>query len=94
MAEEKHYPECEKIQAVREQSQTIGDFLGWLGREKKYELVKWRNIDPNDPDNMLDETEKFQPVHYGMEELLAEYFKIDLKKAEAEREEMIKSLQS
>ena len=35
------YPEHEKLQAVNEKSQAIGEFLDWLRDEKRVQLVTW-----------------------------------------------------
>lgn len=36
------YPEHEKLDEIKDQSQAIGEFLEWLGREKSIELCEWR----------------------------------------------------
>jgi hypothetical protein len=72
-------PECEKLVKVAKDSQKIGDFLEWLFGEKNYTLGKWHG-------------DYLRPVHERIEELLAEYFGIDLSKVETERREMLKAL--
>lgn len=74
------YPECEKLLAVRDKSSAISEFLEWC-EENSIVLRQWRN-------------DEFCPEMLGRshEELLAEYFGIDLKKVEVERREMLAAL--
>ena len=66
-------PELEKMQAVRDDSQKIGEFLGWLSG-KDIEL------------SIYDEgAEEICPITQTPEQLLADYFEIDLAKCERER---------
>jgi hypothetical protein len=92
----KTYPECEKLKAVHEKSQTIGEFLEWLEGEKGVTLAKGHEHDEDcdgGPDNKCPiGTDSLYPLHYHTEQLLAEYFKIDLRKVEAEHREMLKNL--
>lgn len=37
------YPECERMHAVHEQSQTIGEFIDWLPSQGKF-LGAWRTV--------------------------------------------------
>ena len=82
-------PECDKMLKVHEKSQEIGNFLNWLREEKEVcfmtENPDWREGRNNDKTEYL-------YFHFNMEELLAEYFKIDLKKVETERQAILKSL--
>lgn len=73
--------ELEKIQDVNEKSQECGAFLEWLIIYKNYSLAQF-----------LDEEDELVPVHVNVEALLAEYFKIDLIKAEKERSELLKQI--
>lgn len=74
------YPECEKMAAVEDESQTIGDFLEWLGCVKEVSLCHLIEGE--------DEME-YDPIHIDTEQLLVEYFHINLKKVEEERRQMI-----
>lgn len=78
------YPECEKIADARDKSQAIGEFLSWLGEEKEIELAEWHKPGTDN--------ERLFPVNINKEELLAEFFGIDLVRAEEERRQMIKAL--
>ena len=74
-------PELEKMQAVRDDSQKIGEFLEWLA-EQDIELAKWE----------LHEEEQFEemtPIRQTREQILAEFFGIDLVKCERERQALL-----
>jgi len=76
------YPECERMSAVRDESQSIGAFVEWLG-EQNWEII----------DSIESEHHGF-PVHIRLstEELLAKYFDIDLVLVEKERRAMLANL--
>jgi hypothetical protein len=135
------YPECDKMQAVKEKSQAIGEFLEWLseGRTPRVALVvpHSQEVDEEDEPVYRDrngrvvlhwEERRFKAVHSGRksemeamqreiddrgiyrkmvpdpqgeqllplsvstEEILAEFFSIDLRKVEAERRQMLRAL--
>ena len=65
--------ECEKLSAVFKESQKIGDFLDWL-KENEYYITRYD-----------DRKEQFFETHQSIEQLLAEYFEIDLIAVEKER---------
>lgn len=76
-------PENDQMKANQDQSQPIGEFLDWLQNEKKIVLCKWdEKISEHHP----------QPVYTNIETLLAEYFGVDLKKAEKERKAILDNL--
>ena len=79
--------ELEKLAAVREQSQAIGEFLDWLQHEKEVNLLRFNK------DGEIDDPE-YLPLRMSIEELLAEYFHIDLKKVEQERRQLLDQLQA
>lgn len=74
------FPEHDKLQAVAEQSQAIGEFLD-LGRWTLCELRKWDDASPS-----------FEPV--DIQKALAEYFGIDLVKIEDEKRAMLDELRA
>mgnify|MGYP001606688616 CR=1 FL=1 len=83
MKQTKIYPECEKMLAVNDKSQTIGEFLDWLGTIKNYTICQFTTDD--------DESgEEFIPVCESIEKLLAQYFEVDLNKIEKEKRDMLK----
>ena len=77
--EKEKYPECEKLRAVSDKSQVVGEFLDWLSCDKGVILGEYKG-------------ERLGEFYYNTENLLAEFFKIDLKKIEEERREILKSL--
>lgn len=76
------YPELEKMKEAQADSSVISEFLDWLRYDADYVLCRWPE-DENYP----------QPASIGMEQLLADYFQIDLKKVEAERRAILEYLQ-
>jgi hypothetical protein len=72
--------------AVTDKSQSIGEFLEWLLGEKGMHLARY------DEDHF--DGEFLMPVNIGIQELLAEYFEIDLNKVEQERRALLENLRS
>lgn len=72
-------PEVDKMLAVRDKSQEIGSFLEWLRGEKKIVLAAYEH------DDLIE-------VYTSTNDLLAEYFEIDLNKVEAERRAILEGL--
>lgn len=105
------YPEHDKLQKVKEESQVIGEFLDWLkgGHDGSPNLTLCFYQEPtdepmfeNDGGNIFDGEELklnldyvepgWTPARQRTEQLLAQYFGIDLEKLHAEKEEMYQSL--
>jgi hypothetical protein len=89
-------PECDKAIAVKEDSQKIGEFLEWLQLEKQMPLCKYGCDDTCS--SILDMTGNIDcdcnkttliRAHTGIEELLAEYFDVDLQKVEREKRRLL-----
>ncbi|RLC85436.1 MAG: hypothetical protein DRJ03_11670 [Chloroflexi bacterium] len=76
-------PECDKLLAVQSASQSIGMFVKWIREHKKFILADYLG----DPE-ACGGYELF-PDHTPVEELLAEYFDIDLDKVERERAQQL-----
>lgn len=74
------YPEHEKLAAINEQSQSIGEFIDWLAFEKDVILGK------QDPDSF---TGRMYPAREPIGNLLAEFFEIDQEALEAEKRAML-----
>lgn len=72
------YPEHEKLKAVKDDSHKIGEFLEWL-RSQGWVLAQWDN-------------DELTSIGYTTGALLAEYFKIDPRKLEEEKQMMIERL--
>jgi len=74
------YPEHEKLEAVREHSQAIGEFFDWLMNDRPGGKVFMCERHPkNEIDNI------WVPITGGAEKLIAEYYDIDEKRLEAEK---------
>lgn len=96
--------ECEKMRAVQDESQAIGDFIEWLSQQKGIHLAKWHKH--TEECHVFEGHDRFktpqcgvysdQPIiaHYNIEHLLAEYFKIDLKNVEEEKRKILEELRS
>ena len=78
--------ELKKLIAVKDKSQTIGEFLEWL-QEEDYVLSFWveRGQRPHT-------WYELSPLGKSVEQLLAEYFEIDLDKVEHERRVLLEKL--
>lgn len=98
-------PECDKMIEVNKESQAIGEFLEWL-ESKGCKICEWVDgITEADviaaafalDMEKLDELEGkplrgYSPISKNTEKILAEYFKIDLNKVEAERRALLAAL--
>ncbi|KKN91260.1 hypothetical protein LCGC14_0221280 [marine sediment metagenome] len=80
------YPECEKMAAVKDKSQTIGEFIHWLFNEKECVIAHY---DPYEDDRGGD---TLVLVQKNIETWLAEFFKINLDKVEKEKRQMLKEI--
>ena len=79
------YPECEKFAENIIDSRVIRDFMEWLN-EKKIFLATYTHEEPF--------YHEIGRVRKNIEELLAEYHGIDLKKLDEERRAIIAAAQS
>ena len=82
------YPECEKLKAVSDKSQVVGEFLEWLQYEKEFMIAK--HVENEDEDG----ADYLAPMHINTERLLAEFFDIDMDKVETERRAMLESIRN
>ena len=74
-------PELDKMRAVKDRSQAIGEFIEWLRSKKSYEIAFY----PEGSDLLF-------PVNTSIEKLLADFFEIDLNKVDAEKRALLKQL--
>lgn len=83
MSKENQYPEHAKLRAVRSEHASISEFFEWL-ESNGYEVCK-----PSKTQNNLTAVkyDSFRP-----DKIIAEFFDIDAKKLEAEKQAMIASL--
>lgn len=79
------YPEHEKLRAISDQSQTVGEFVEWMGQQGihlgEYLHGEWSQA-------------RLVPTHRNTVDLLAEFFGIDQKRLEGEKRAMLASLQA
>ena len=73
------YSEHEKLKAIQEQSQVVGEFLDWLQNEKHPVIAEYQKEDP----------QLLYPIYISIEQLLADFFDIDLKKIEIENRQIL-----
>lgn len=72
------YTQHEKLSKVQKESQAIGEFIEWLQTEKQYTVCE----DGKGYDSFI-------PVRFNIQDVLAEYFKINLNKLEEEKRHML-----
>lgn len=77
------YPEHAKQEKIVDESQAIGEFLDTSGCI----LAEYRTVD-----GFLEP--QLVPVNKSIEQVLADYFEIDLRKIEAEKRAMLESIRS
>ena len=82
--DKEHYPEHEKLKEVRHKSQAIYDFLEWAREKDIYLVQSFYDEDEGVPFEGAPQ----QPV----QQLLAEFFEIDLMKLEEEKQRMLDSI--
>ena len=75
------YPEHEKLKAVSDKSQSIGEFIEWLQHEKGIELAEWGGSRGT----------ALVPCMQSMISLLAEFFGIDRDILESEKLAMLEA---
>jgi hypothetical protein len=77
-------PVCERMIAVKEESQKFGEFLEWL-------MHRYTFCNPPYPTRS---GRNYRPARVDIEALLADYFKIDLVEAEKEKRRLLEFLRS
>lgn len=90
-------PECDKMLAVRNDSNAIGNFMEWLLNERGLTLCRpltAEELEEARELNMEEDEEDLIPDHTGIEALLAEYFDIDLKKVEEEKQAILQQVRA
>ncbi len=81
------YPEHEKMKAVSDESQVIGAFLDWIQNEREptLQLCSMRTI-------FHGADVRFTPTQKSIEQILADYFNINLEKIELEKRAMLEEM--
>jgi len=94
-----NYPEHDKLIAIQDQSQAIGEFLEWARIELGYSLGEYHehtqdcfDIDGGRICGMR--TEEMYAVNMPVTNLLAKFFNIDQDKLEEEKRAMLKALRN
>jgi len=75
-------PACDRMLVVKDKSQLCGEFLEWL--ESRYTLCI--------PGKKYPANHRYDLAHIDVEELLAEFFNIDLEEVEREKRALLKQL--
>lgn len=78
----KEWPEHEKLQKVKDSSQSIGQFLDWLQNERGVVLSEYKRVNSFGDEGLF-------PVYKPVECWLYEYFGIDSGKIEQEKRQML-----
>ena len=94
---EPKFHEHDKLSEISAQSQSCGEFLDWLRDEKSAVLYQWAEWEeereygwPSKKRGTYSvKIEKYVPFSYSITKLLAEFFEIDLKLVEDEKEAML-----
>lgn len=82
--------ELEKINDVREKSQAIGEFLEWLFSSKNYCIARYLTDEEEESAEWGEDA--LIAVLTSVEELLAEFFKINLVEAEKEQRQLLEQI--
>lgn len=81
--------ELEKISAVKDKSQAIGEFLEWA-RSEGFFLASWQHFGNPEPEGY----DRLVASNKTTNQWLAEYFEIDLNKAEEERQALLDEIRA
>lgn len=81
---DKQYPEHAKLKQVHEETQWLGEFLDWLGRQGIILAVY------TDRDYLVPAPAR----NNGIQSILAEYKNIDLRKIDSEKKTMLEQMKS
>lgn len=81
--------ELKKISAVKEKSQAIGEFLEWA-RSEGFFLASWQHFGNPEPEGY----DRLVASNKTTNQWLAEFFEIDLKKAEEERQALLDEIRN
>lgn len=76
------YPEHDKLTAVKDQTQAIGEFMDWLADDGVF-LARYQ-----------EDSKYAWPIHRPITDLLAEWAGIDQNKIEAEKRQMLEQIRA
>jgi hypothetical protein len=102
-AGETKYPEHEKLHAVKDKSQAIGEFIDWLREEHNVHLGRSHSHEDSGCERETDksgfrfwncgmQTDQYEHERRNVVSFMAEFFDIDLDKIEMEKRAMLDSL--
>lgn len=83
------YPEHDKLKEISEISQSIGEFLDFWN-SKGLSLYEWVKVQDEDDEDRTDS--KLLKCNKTIQQLLAEFYEIDLVKLEIEKVKMIEEI--
>lgn len=78
------YPEHEKLRAISEKSQAIGEFIEWLAEDQGIQLCRLSGS----------RVDRYAPNQQPITKLLALFFEIDLDVIETEKRKMLDELRA
>ena len=89
--------ECEKVAKIRDKSQVVGEFLDWLQIQNIYLCTEHEHGDGcmDEMGHQICELQDGELTYYceeTTEQLIAEFFDIDLKKFKEERLKILKNI--
>lgn len=96
------YPMHAKLHALDNKNQICGEFLDWLQSSGRQICTIHEHTDNcyDEPRDGYDYTicgysaGEYMPIHISIDKLLAEYFGIDLKVLEQEKQQMLETLRN
>ncbi len=83
--------ELDKMRLARKSSHVLTDLLDWLG-ENGYAICRWQDYVRHSDELGDFSPEGWFPKHNSHEQLLADFFDIDMKKVEEERRALLESI--
>ena len=86
------YPEHEKLAAIKDQSQAIGEFIDWCTSTHGVSLAEWEPAQVRTTRGHFGHRRierRMHPTTHRLANLLAEFFGIDNQKLEAEKRAML-----
>jgi hypothetical protein len=86
------YPEHEKLSKIKDCSQLLGEFLDWAHGQDL--TLCWYDDGENDPDGepVFAHERGWRPCRDNIETLLSKFYGIDLRKIEAEKDQMLNEI--
>lgn len=80
--------EVDKMLKIKEKAQVAGEFLEWL-QSKGYRICTYFKDKEYEKDEKDEDESGYYPAHINIEQLLADFFGIDLEKVEKEKRKIL-----